>query len=301
MKLDNVKVDFQATGWVVENTDSSRFGRLGKRLARAIEPFQKSVAGIVNHAYKEGGNKAVCLVNYYQPKYQNVVLGSDLSLLKRNGFATFNEDHRDTFVGLTLDRVNWLYLIKGREYLCEEGHLLAIGSPVSMPTQERWYTRGPKLEDVIKFEKDNGSILIPSHPLPRLGLGVKALLKLIREPSGTRLGLDEETIRRHAKDFDALESYSLGMDDSQTQRVEDLARELGIPTVSNTDSNLQSSFAAYNLFDQLDFSDPESLRSSMRKGLRDGTYKPQRKGFKTQTKDKVLHILLNILYSRRNF
>lgn len=304
MKLQDVKVDFQVSGWVVEKDKPARFGPVSRWFARKVEPFQKTIATIADSLYQPGENRAIGLLNYYQPKYERVVR-EGIDIAKKSGFEV-DDNHPDVFLGLTDDSgKSWLYIIRGREYLCQQGHLMAIGTPISMHDRPEFYSyaRGPGLEEVIKFEQGNGAILIPSHPLPRLGLATKAVLRLIGEPSGTRLGLDEDTIRKHAKDFDALEAYSLSMNDEQTKRVENLARELGIPTVSNSDDELDGNFAQHNQFSWLDFGNPEKLRESIRTGLRNknNTHEEYRGVYKRPTGEKILHILLNVIQSRRYF
>lgn len=303
MKIKNVKVDFQATGWVVEKNKPARFGALSRWFIDRTERFDKSIASTLEHAYQEGENRAMVLTDYFQPKYERVVNDKILPVLKRFGYEV-HDDNKDTVVGFTKDEgKSWLYLVRGKEYLCREGHLLAIGTPRSLPTQKSWYRHGPKLEDVLKFEKDQDAVLIPSHPLSKFGLGVKTILIAIGEPSGTNLGLKEETIRKYTRYFDALEAYSLSMDSEQTAKVEKLSMELGLPTVSNTDADLKSSFLAYNTFEFVDLTNPQGFRNSIRAGLnRQGNkHKEHRGTFTKSTADKIKHILLNVAQSRKYF
>lgn len=304
MKLKNVKVDFQATGWVVEKDRPARFGALSRLLIDRTEYFKKDIVSILEYVYRTGENRVMVLGNYFQPKYERVVNDSLVTALERNTAAEINDEHKDTFLGITKDKGrSWLYLVRGKEYFCEEGHVIAAGTPTSLPTEDAWYKHGPKLEDVLRFERDNDSIIIPSHPLPKLGLGVKAILLAIGEPSGTNLGLNETTIRKYAGYFDALEAYSLSMDAEQTNRVEKLAQEIGLPTVSNTDSDLRTSFKVHNTFDWVDLTNPQTLRDSIRAGLRNqGNRIEQNRGkAEKYTMDKINHILLNVAQSRKYF
>lgn len=305
MKVENVKVDFQSTGWVVEKDRPARFGPLSRRFIAKTEDFPKSLHGIADFAYREESNRAMVLLNYYQAKYERVV-EEGLAEVKKHGIEA-HDDHRDTFVGLTRNKgKSWLYVIRGREYLCREGHLIAAATPTSMPTQPEWYKHGPKLEDVIAFEKERDAILIPSHPLSKFGLAGKLVLRAIREPSGTNLGLGENAIRKHAKDFDALEAYSLSMSPKQTEAVDALATELGLPTVSNTDKDIRANFEFFNLFDWLDFTNPEALRQSIRAGLkRQGNNYREVRGAPGEKHssfgEQIAHILLNVMQGRQNF
>lgn len=303
MRLNNVKVDFQATGWVVEKDRPARFGALSRWFINKTEGFGKNIASILESVYHKGENRVMVFTDYYQPKFERVVNDELVTALDRIGFGV-QDDYRDTFVGFTKDDgKSWLYLVRGREYFCREGHLLAVGTQTSLPAEKSWYRHGPKLEDVLKFEKDQDAVLIPSHPLSRFGLGVKAILLAIGEPSGTNLGLQEDTIRKYTDYFDALEAYSLSMDSGQTKRVEALSRELKLPTVSNTDADLKSSFLAYNSFDFVDLTNPQNFRDSIRAGFRkEGNKHREHRGeFVKSLKDKIMHILLNVAQSREYF
>ncbi len=303
MELKNAKVDFQATGWVVEKDRPARFGALSRWFVNRVEGFGKNVASILERVYHKGENRVMVLTDYYQPKFQRVVNDNLVTALGRVGVGV-HDDYKDTFTGFTKNGGrSWLYLVRGKEYFCREGHVLAVGTPTSLPAERSWYRHGPKLEDVLKFEKDQDAILIPSHPLSKFGFGVKAILLAIGEPSGTNLGLQENTIRKYADYFDALEDYSLSMDSKQTKRVQELARELKLSTVSNTDADLRSSFSTYNTFDLVDLTNPQKFRDSIRAGLKgEGNKHVEHRGeFVKSLRDKITHILLNVAQSREYF
>ena len=187
--------------------------------------------------------------------------------------------------------------------MCKEGHLIAAATNTPMNPEESWYTHGPSLSRILEREKGR-AILIPSHPLFKGSLPVNLLLSAIREPSGTNLGIQEGDLRKYSEYWDALEAWSLSMSMEQSAKVSALAGELKKPTVSNSDSTIENAFTSHNLFRFLDFSSPEDLRQSIRDGLsreNDNACVEIRGQPKQGLKDKVFHILGNIIQNRRYF
>ena len=120
-------------------------------------------------------------------------------------------------------------------------------------------------------------------------------LWMLEDPSKT-IGIQEEDIRKYRSQIDALESYSLTMNESQQERTIKLAKKLNIPLVSNSDLPINSGFTSYNE-QTVDFSSPEKLRESIKQNLRNRSYTSITKRT-PKTKEMLKHILIVGSYSR---
>lgn len=299
MKLKDVKTDFHVTGWTVEVPPKNE---LKRRILTSFDAFPKSLVTVANTLYNNEENRAIFLLNYYQPKYENLITG--LKDAEKEGYQ-INSDHKDTFIGLTKNDKNWLYIIRGFESMCRQGHIIVAGTsqPVNH-VDDRYMTfnNGPDLEETLKYAEAHDALVIVPHPMPEFGLPAKAVLRVLNETSGTKLGLDRETIEKNVGYIDALEKYSLSMSQVQTEKTKILARDLNIPTVVGTDNDkLKEVLSSYNSIDEIDFSSPEAMRGKLRDSLKNHKYHSVIKPVNTPLQDKVEHILINVLQHRRNF
>ena len=307
--LKDVNVDFQVTGWLSENPDKTRFGPIGRAILKKADPHSRSsLKDVVDALYVPGENRVACLMNYYQPKYERVTgsreIGETILIedIIYNNKCDVDDSHVDTFLGITKDAgKSWLYLVRGIEYMCREGHVLAVATNTPMNPEESWYTHGPNLKDIVEKEHSKGTILIPSHPLSQFGFGAKAILKAIKEPSGTNLGIQAQDLEKYAEFWDALEYYSLSMDVEQSNRVRNISYDLKLPFVCNSDGTLDTAFVFKNIFKEIDFSSPENLRAGIRKGFEEKSFQQCTGQFKTPLVDKIWHILGNVAQDRRYF
>ena len=153
MKLPNVKVDFQVTGWLSEHSEKTRFGSLGRTILKYVDPHARSsLQDVVKNLYSPDENRAVCLINYYQPKYERIVQ-KGIQELKQQDFE-IDDNNLGIYIGLKMKNAEtWLYVVRGIEYMCREGHVLAVATDSKMEPQEYWYTYGPSLEGIIKRDQ----------------------------------------------------------------------------------------------------------------------------------------------------
>ncbi len=302
MKLENVKVDFQVSGWISENAEKTRFGYIGKGLIKYLEPHPKTLIYIAEKLYSRDENRVIFLLNYFMPKYERIVSEGSENC-KINGFS-LDDNYLDTFLGLTKNKgKSWLYIVRGIEYLCNEGHVIAAATDTKIRPKETYYSNGPSVKEIIKKEK-NKSILIPAHPLFNGNLLTNLTLKYIHEPSGINLGIQEDKLRKYSSYWDALEANSSSMTFKQTKEVEKIAEELGLPTISDSDGDLEMALGSCNLFSFVDFSNPEKLRKSLIDGLnkRNGNnYHEIRKLESGLFIHKLKHLFINILQKRKYF
>ena len=302
MKLKKIKIDFHRNGWVVQKPFENRFFRFF--LDKWIENHPKNLLYIADNLYQLGENRAIFLLDYFYQKYKHITSDGGLTELERNGFE-LHSDHRDSFVGMTADGgKGWLYVFNGREVMSDKGHFMIGCLPVdSFPvTKEQcYYPNGIKLEDALRRASDLDALIIPTHPIPRIGLFSKAFMKIIKEPSGARIGLGRKELIFYRDYFDAIESRSLSMSSLQTLEVEGVAGLIDKPTVFNSDAPVYEGMLSCNLFESVDFSSPEKSRESIRKGLSEGEYEtlfvpPRRKG-----REVLEHALINLLGKREEF
>jgi hypothetical protein len=298
MELPNVKIDFHVNGWCGNPREKTKIGRLGHYIIRKCEPFRKDLIGIANSLYSDSENRMLFLLDYFAPKCERVI-SEGLKDLSSAGYEA-DTNHLGTFIGLTKNQgKSWLYLVRGIEYLAQGGHLIAGATTQQDPDPELSHNPGIKLRDALNLSRDNNAILIPAHPMSRLGFAAKLVLKVLSDPSGVNLGLSRKNLRVYSDYWDAIEASSLSMTAQQTLEVEALAKELRKPTVSDTDGDPITALTSYNLFRTVDVSSPDDLRRSLREGLRKRDYQEHRDPNKPSLGEKLPHVIIPLVQNRR--
>ncbi len=298
IKLRNVKVNFQNTLWVGEKPPANIASRL---LARLLEPFPKELSYVVNNLYRADSNSLEFVCDYYQPKFERITDDRSLLQLESEGYEiSVNPNKNRALVGFTKDKgKSWLYLAHGYEIFAYEGHVLALGLPTKALRfkEGEWDYPGLRLTEKLSQLEDYNFLRIAAHPLAELSILQRVILRSLREPS-KYFGLTEQFIKEHAKEFDALEGYSLSMTPTQIKRVRDLSRELGLPLVCSSDTGI-SDYAReiYTLLQEIDFSSIEKVNESIRSQLKLGNIFlhisnqiPKRQ----LVNERLRHLLLNV-------
>ncbi|MEK6881984.1 MAG: hypothetical protein AABY22_20365 [Nanoarchaeota archaeon] len=302
--LKNVKVDFQVTGWCSEQPPKNK---LKKLIVEQLERTPKTIKQITDTLYDIDENRVIFLTDYYNQKYKRVV-SEGLKEVERKYLV--DSSHSDTFIGISKNGKNWLYIVRGIEIMTDQGHFLAAGISdqfLFKPIHTK-YKGGPNLRRALTWAKEKDALIIASHPLSEYHKWkspiVSGLLYIVGDPSGMHLGLDELNIRKYADFFDALEKHSLSMSLKQRLKVEALAQELHIPTVVNTDGTLDLALTSYNFFREIDFSSRERLRQSVREGLKHerGNYSICKIGNgNSNLLEKIKHIAINLIHNREYY
>jgi len=317
MKLTNVGIDFHRNGWLIEKLPKLskirlRHGFLPQptglttRLAQTfLENHPKTPKYIADNLFQEE-NRGLVLLDYYDfesegkgRKWTNITKKESLDELEQDGYE-LNTDHLETFLGITKNQGNsWLYLIRGTEAPTLDGHLIAAAIPKTLHFEEHHtkYRGGPSFREKLKEATEEDALVIIPHPLSTEGRLTKAILLAVEDPSN-HLGLQEETIRTYAQHIDALEEYSLSMSKDQRQKVKTLAKELNLPLVANSDLPINAGFASYNMFPEIDFTSPESLRGSIRTSLKSRNYERIIEQSPPKLGDMISHVSVVGLYYR---
>ena len=302
MKLSDCKVDFHVSGWISEVKPEKGFSKI---LAELIEPHPKTLKYITDNLYSSSSNRVVFLVNYFQPKYERLK-GQAISLTNQ-GYE-IDDNNIDTFIGITNNRKDWMYLVRGYEIMSDRGHVIIAGIKDVYPFENSHYTYGPNLEKVLSWATKKEALTIPAHPLHTNYLEKSLLASLAlagrRDPSGLSLGLSQETLEEFRDDFDAIEAFSLSISPSQSRRIREFAKKIDKPILANSDGTIMSAFSSYNEFGSIDFTSPESMRDSIRQALLSREkvkpiYVQETDG--SRLKEKVLHFFMNFVQERENF
>lgn len=299
--LSKIQIDFHVSGWVSESPPKSK---LIKYLVNHLDSKHKTLASVADKLSYHASDRAIFLLNYFQPKYERVV-DEGLEEVKKQGYEV-KSNHKETFIGLRKKNMPWLYIIRGYEIMSDRGHVILGGIPDKFPFEEAHYTHGPKLEDVLKWGKDKDALIIPSHPLHDSPFE-KALLKGLaligkRDPSGINLGLSEDDLYDLKDYFDAIEYASLSVSENQSKKIRNLAGILHKPALANSDGTIESAFSEYNHIHKYDFSTPEMMRKTIRTALNSrNNFRPVIRNNRERHSEKAKHFLLNLLQTRDNF
>jgi len=300
MILNNVQVDFHNHGWrsTLPENHLSRvgLGKLGELIINKLaSPKEISMPPLDR-------NKVLFLLDYFYPKYDRMTSDLGLKNFEKGGFELYTE-HKSSFIGITdKERKKWFYIVRGVEMLTDNGHVISAGTSQAyrFETPKDCYYPGPSLEAKLKQAKDNDAIIIPPHPLSNLSFFEKFILKsIVRDPSGPTPGLSEKNLREYADYWDAIEVFSSSMSEEQSERAEKIAEGLNIPTVANSDGPFFLSFHSYNLFEQIDFSNPEKMRESIRQGLTNQKYKKIKQPFGEDKSEAIKHLLISFLQRKQ--
>jgi hypothetical protein len=133
------------------------------------------------------------------------------------------------------------HFVIGQEISTDKGHVLIVGTDRCIKNRN--------LEDALKEAKELDALIIADHVgFPGYSLGEKEIIK-------------------HRTYFDAIEIWN-GNVPFLHKEQETLASKCGLPGIASSDSHTANGvLTSYTEFNDLDFSNIQDLRQSLRKGL----------------------------------
>ena len=254
LKLQNVVADLHAHGWCGQEEGNGQFilrwlGETGRRdLATLCEygflyrPEQLS---------EEWENTLIGIVSFGDTRYEKVVntrgrLGRGLEVY---------DDHKKRFVGVHNTHGKWCFVLRGQEIPTDHGHVLILGGDKNIPRQYE------KLNDVLKFARDIGAIIIADHPTAEKGIAGKIFSYLTN--NGKPLSLNEPDLEIYCDMFDGIEVGNSNVTELTETNIE-LAKRLGLKTYASSDSHtLSQLFNGTTRFSEIDFSSWERARNGL--------------------------------------
>lgn len=175
------------------------------------------------------------------------------------------DDFKETFIGVhNPERNLWSFVVRSQEIPSDKGHVLIHGGNRNI--ESRVFT------DILDQAEDMGALKISDHPLGKNSWIANLLNRLINGQTA-QYSLGKENLVEYANRLDAMEIGNSNYF-NLFEETKSLALDLGIPGVCNSDAHSKDcAFSSYNSFNELDFTDNDSLNQSMRDSLNSGDYK----------------------------
>ncbi|MAH49486.1 hypothetical protein CMI37_26925 [Candidatus Pacearchaeota archaeon] len=245
MKIKNIKTDLHTHGFCGWSTGP------GQNFMRLLgDSPHRDLKSVADRCFGEGRDTLIGMVNFNDARYEGLV-NTRRCLPKNYGIY---DDHCSVFIGVRRDNL-WNFMIRGQEIPTNVGHVLIIGGNKQVKSRI--------IEDVFKEAGDMGAIKIADHGLARMGLAGRIFSKLFH--NGNPLSLGRENIIRYKDFFDAIEVCNSNVPEL-TEETRELAAALDLPRIYSSDSHTPPlMFSSHMILSELDFSNPESARRSLRK------------------------------------
>jgi len=194
------------------------------------------------------------------------------------GISNFNDDNRykkllETAKKLKGDSLNFsneeiffsiersgkeIHFIKTDEIETNKGHILIVGF--------RGKIKKRKLEDVLREAHKQKCVIIANHPLHHEFKITYFLFKKILN-SDKEISIDKKELKKHKKDFDAIEINSYFPEDWKD--IKKFAKKNSISVVSDSDAHfLDEIFTSFYEVRNLNFKNPRLLKKSLKKALK---------------------------------
>jgi len=175
--------------------------------------------------------------------------------LKRNS----DDSKQDGNLLSVYDENKAAHYLKGQEIPTNKGHLLVLGAKSDVTSRT--------LRDAINEAKDLGGIVIADHPLFNVGPLQQAALRLIKHPS--QLSVTARELYEFKDSFDAMEIMNGNLSKRYTRKQDLLSFDYDIPGIATSDSHTVDGVFSVNMeMANLDFSDEESLKDSLKREFR---------------------------------
>ena len=174
--------------------------------------------------------------------------------------------------------------IKTDEIETDKGHILIIGFKGKIKKR--------KLEDVLREAHKQKCVIIANHPLHHEFKIVYFLIKKILN-SDNEISINKQELRKHKKDFDAIEINSYFPED--WNRVKKFAKKNSISLVSDSDAHfLDEIFTSFFEVKNLNFKNSRLFKKSLKKALKKNIHLHAKKyGYSAKYKHIIEVILEN--------
>jgi len=150
-----------------------------------------------------------------------------------------------------------VYIIKADEIGTEKGHILIVGYDGKIKSRN--------LNDVLKEAHKQKCVVIANHPLHQNNLGYFLFSKLF--DTGNKISLSKKVLKKHKKDFDALEENAYFPED--WKKIEKFSKKNKIPIISSSDAHeFDEFFKSYFEVKNLNFKNPKKFKKSLKKAIK---------------------------------
>jgi len=250
MEIRKIKSDLHIHGFCGWTTGP------GQSIMRLVGDSRKrDLRSISDRCFRENQNTLVGMINFNDNRYEGLV--NTRKRFPKN--YQIYDDHKKVFIGINNSDL-WNFVLRGQEIPTEKGHLLIIGGEENI--------RSKKFKDVLKEAKDVGALRIVDHPLAEYGLVGRIFNKFANNNEGGRYSLGEENLRKFKNEFDAIEVTNSNVS-HLINKTGKIASELNLPGIFTSDSHtLNKMFSSYMIFSKLDFTNPESLKESLKEKIK---------------------------------
>ncbi|HVY01255.1 MAG TPA: PHP-associated domain-containing protein [Candidatus Nanoarchaeia archaeon] len=223
----------------------------------AFSPNKKEyLEELIRKLTKKHGNIVLGVSNFNDDRYGLLLKAT--SLLSKE--YKVNTDHKECFFSVKYQNKS-IHFVKSDEINTEKGHILIVGYTKSIHNHN--------LHDILKAAHKQHCIIIANHPLHTPSTSYFFVKKIFGLHSD--ISLTSEDIKKHKKDFDAVELNSYFPED--WHKIREFSKKTGIPTVSDSDSHfLNEMFTSWYEIKDLSFSSPNKFKKSLKKGLRKGLH-----------------------------
>lgn len=243
----------------------------------AFSPNKKEyLEQLVKKLTKKHGNVVLGVSNFNDNRYQ-LLLKTTHTLSKE---YKVNTEHEDCFFSVS-HKNKKIVFVKTDEIATDKGHILIIGFTGTVHSHH--------LNDILRKAHKQHCPIIANHPLHTPNAAYFLVKKIFGLHSD--ISLTEKELRKHKKDFDAVELNSYFPED--WNKIREFSKKSNIPVVSDSDAHfLNEMFTSWYEVKNLSFDSPKSFKKSLKKGFKKSLHLHAAKYGFSATYKHVLQVMI---------
>ncbi|GEM_PF-2593648 len=254
MKFHNVKTDLHTH--VVSNLEESGVWEriwvdlLGNRRVKSLEEF-------VIACSRQNQNTLVGITNFSGNGMYETIMHSIEKMPKS---IEIYDEHKDVYIGARSEKGFWHFFLRTEEIPTDKTRVLVAGSREDIGTRN--------LEEVLRISEERGYLTVALRPENKFMNRIAERI-LHRQKN---LCLSKESFEKYSGRFDVLEVFNSSYPRMFSEN-ERLAKENHIPGIYSSEAyRIDSLFNGNFTMEEIDFSNPKSLITSIKKGLQERRY-----------------------------